>query len=131
MSMSREAVRETWTKRVERWRQSGLSYAAYSREHGLSEKSLRWWRIRLDEEAAEAAAPPSTVAAPPKTLAPPKTARLRRAPSKTSPLTFIEVSAKPVEAAIELVVAACVVRVAPGFDTVTLGRVIDVLKERA
>ena len=50
--MNHETVRETWTKRVERWRQSGLS-AAFAREHGLNQKSLRWWRIRLDNEAQE------------------------------------------------------------------------------
>lgn len=119
MSIGREALRETWTKRVERWRQSGLSYAAFSREQGLSDKSLRWWRVRLDREAA---ATDATA---------PKTPRMRRAASKASPLTFIEVSTKPVETAIELVVAACVVRVTSGFDATTLGRLIDLLKERA
>ena len=124
--MNHETVRETWTKRVERWRQSGLSYAAFAREHGLNQKSLRWWRIRLDNEAQGATSPATATAAP---LRP--RAGTRRVTSNGSPLTFIEVSPKPAAAPIEIVVGASVVRVAPGFDATTLGRVHDVLKGRA
>ncbi len=41
------AVREAWAKRVERWKDSGLSAKEYAAETGLNAHSLSWWRWRL------------------------------------------------------------------------------------
>lgn len=127
--MDRKTARETWTKQIERWRQSGLSYAAFAREHGINEQTLRWWRIRLDQEAQSGQVVRERVELSATTS---KVARKRGASSKKpSPLTFIEVATTAAVAApLEIVVAAGIVRVTADFDATTLGRVLDVLKER-
>src|SRR5438045_2476789 len=44
--------RETWVKRIERWKDSGLSSKEYASEVGNSEPSLKWWKWKLAREAA-------------------------------------------------------------------------------
>lgn len=50
--MARES-REVWLKRVERWRESGLSAAEFANEVGINAGSLRhWgWRANADDNA--------------------------------------------------------------------------------
>lgn len=43
---------EHWGGHVESWRQSGLSQVAYCKQHGLSIKSFRRWRTKLQRAAA-------------------------------------------------------------------------------
>ncbi len=44
--MARES-REVWSKRVERWRESGLSIKEFARELGINAHTLAGWRWRL------------------------------------------------------------------------------------
>jgi len=46
-----EVTREEWAKRVERWKDSGLSLGEYSREVGISASSIMCWKRRLDADA--------------------------------------------------------------------------------
>ena len=46
------AARERWSVRVESWKKSGLSVAAYARQEGLNEVTLGHWKRRLALEAA-------------------------------------------------------------------------------
>jgi transposase-like protein len=39
-----------WRQHVAAWRDSGLSQAAYCREHGLNSKTLSWWTRKLASE---------------------------------------------------------------------------------
>jgi len=48
---SREQRRRQWEKRIAHWRASGLSMAAYCREHELSYTPLVRWRRRLEQGA--------------------------------------------------------------------------------
>ena len=43
--------REEWAKRVERWRDSGLTTAEFAAELGISSKSLTYWAWALKREA--------------------------------------------------------------------------------
>src|SRR4051794_32377521 len=47
--MARES-REVWLKRVERWRESGLSVKEFARELGINAHTLAGWRWRLRAE---------------------------------------------------------------------------------
>ena len=47
--MGRES-KEVWAKRVERWRDSGLSAAEFAAEVGVNENSLRHWGWRMKAE---------------------------------------------------------------------------------
>jgi hypothetical protein len=45
--------REAWAKRVERWRDSGLSAAEYAAEIGVKAHTLSWWKWRLGSGGEE------------------------------------------------------------------------------
>lgn len=46
--------RETAELVLEAWAESGLSVAAFARQHGIQAKRLGWWRKRLEEVAEPA-----------------------------------------------------------------------------
>ena len=102
------ATRDKWAKRVEAWKQSGLSIERYAAKAGLNARSLSWWKWHL-------ASKPS-----------------RRSPTPSiSPLTFVEVKASEAASGLEVVLASGVsVRVPVDFDSVVLGRLLDVLERR-
>lgn len=116
------AVRETWAKRVERWKDSGLSAKEFAAETGLNARSLSWWRWRL------AGGEPT------------KSSRKRTRPSKRpakitkaapTPLSFVELTAAVVREPLEIVLPTTLrVRVPIGFDDATLVRLLDVLERR-
>ena len=113
--------REAWAKRVERWKDSGLTAAEYAAETGIKAHSLSWWKWRLGSEASKR---------PPEGRGP---AKRRRAPARPpiSPLTFVEVAAPPSAEPLEVVLASSVrVRVPASFDAGALGRLLDVLEQR-
>ena len=116
--MARES-REVWLKRVERWRESGLSAAEFASEVGINAGSLRHWGWRANAERRGEAA---------------------HRVSSEGGVTFVEVSAEraapsplPVAASspsekLELVlVSGIVVRVPPVFDAAPLRRLLAVV----
>ncbi len=119
-----EAAREIWAKRVERWKDSGLTAKEFAAELGINAHSLSWWRWRLSSEAGQ--------------LAP--TARRRRphamskaAPTtpSTPPLTFVEMTASIATEPLEVVLPSSIrIRVPSSFEASTLGRLLDVLEQR-
>lgn len=44
-------TQELWSKRVERWKDSGLTAAEYAQETGLNRHTLTYWKWRLNAEA--------------------------------------------------------------------------------
>ena|SRR5579864_4889621 len=74
--MGRES-REVWTKRVERWRDSGLSAAEFAAEVGVNANSLRNWGWRVNNGRRRAESKPS--------------------PMQAEALTWVEVAAPPKE----------------------------------
>ena len=86
---------------------SGLSLSAFSRRHGLSDRTLYWWRTQL---RAHPNVEPATG----------MFARIR-----THALPSRELSG------IEIAVADAVIRVAPGFDPQTLAQIVAALRSCA
>src|SRR5919204_260066 len=76
--MRRES-REVWRKRVERWRDSGLTAQEFASEIGVNVHSLRSWSWRLAAERQRAERPD--------------------APPVAQPLAFVEVTAPAKEPA--------------------------------
>jgi hypothetical protein len=109
------ADRETWAKRVERWKDSGLSAAQFATEIGVSARALSWWKWQLGR--GEKAKPVR------------RRPKARRVP--LSPMTFVEMSAPAASGALEIVLPSGVrIRVPAGVDSDALGRVLDVLEKR-
>ena len=117
--MARES-REVWTKRVERWRDSGLSAGEFAAEIGVNANSLRAWSWRINAEPRRAVANPTT--------------------SAVESLQWVEVGATPPPARdahcaatastekLDLVLASgMVVRVPAGFEPEALRRLLAVV----
>lgn len=108
--------RETWAKRVERWRDSGLTAKEYAAEVGVNAHSLSWWKWHLSKEQ-EGMRP----------LARRSTGR----PAAVSPLTFVEMASAVVHESLEVVLPSSIrIRVPSSFDAPALGRLLDVLEHR-
>lgn len=112
--------RETWAKRVERWKDSGLTAKEYAAEVGISAQSLSWWKWRLSSPAA---ATPSVTASRRRTTR-------RASPDAGSPMTFVELPAAAPEPFEVVLPSSLRVRVPPGFDAPALRRLLDVLVAR-
>lgn len=112
------ASREVWAKRVERWKDSGLSAKEFAAELDISPKSLTFWRWKLRQlETGKGAG--STARGNRQT----KTARV-------APQGFLQLvpTSAPPSTALELVLRdGLVLRVAPGFDEATLLQVASLL----
>ena len=52
--------REEWQKRIERWRDSGLSAEQFAAELGINAGTLKYWKYRLGKQAAGIADPAPT-----------------------------------------------------------------------
>ena len=116
--MSEKATRETWAKRVERWKDSGLSAREFASELGISEPSLKWWKWKLAAEVSGAA--------------PRERKRRRGVDAEKATVTFVEVpratSRRP---SIEIVLPSRIrVRLCDEFDASVLERVLGVLEAR-
>jgi len=115
------ASRETWAKRVERWKDSGLTAKEYAAELGINAQSLAWWKWRLSSAATAPRVHPRVQR------------RARKAsPTPIAPLTFVELPAAAAGAdMLELVLPSSVrIRLPTGFDAQALGRLLDVLDAR-
>jgi transposase len=116
--MARES-REVWTKRVERWRESGLRAGEFAAELGINAATLAQWKYRLAAEAR---------------------AEVRRPTTQPDALAFVEVNAtkEPVvlarpaaESTFEVLLPGGIsVRVPSGFDASALRRLVDVMTAR-
>jgi hypothetical protein len=125
--MGREG-REVWAKRVERWRDSGLTAEQFADELGINAGNLRAWSYRLKAER--------------------RRVEEARSPMKAEALTWVEVSAptgdaeatptpeQPLRAPatmetaekLELVLAnGMTVRLSPRFDVEALRRLLAVV----
>ena len=110
--------RDEWSKRVQRWVESGLTAKEFAAETGLKASTLSYWKWRLgSEQQAESSA--STAA---KSRTPQRSDR-----SRASRPTFVEYSPASASggAPLELVLhESMTVRIPVGFDEGTLSRVL-------
>jgi transposase len=123
--MQEPATREKWAKRVERWKDSGLSAKEFGAETGISARSLTWWRWHLSKGDAAS-----------------KQQRRRRSkpegpvvigkPPTPSMMKFVEVAAAAVpREGLEVVLPSAIrICVRPDFDLTTFSRLLDVLEQR-
>lgn len=122
--MKDPAIREKWAKRVERWRDSGLSATEFAAASGINARSLTWWRWQLSKSS-----PPA-----------PKVRRRRRSVTPSAAitkattlpaLTFVEMTPPVVTDALEVILPSTIrICVRTGFDDTTLARLLDVLERR-
>ena len=121
MRQRTKVTREEWEKRVERWKESGLSLSQYAGEVGISPSALKWWKWRLESDAN---ATPGKL----------RTRKYNRTLPKKVPgaVTFVELplSGKR-QPPIEIVLTSRVrIRVQANFEVATLERVLAVLGAR-
>jgi hypothetical protein len=107
------ATRADWAERIKRWKNSGLTAAEFGEREGIAAKQLHWWSWHLGKQAV-----PSASEAP-----------LRLLPVKVVASRDVHMpKATPLEIVLQ---NGHLVRVAPGFDPVTLRSVLSVLEEKS
>ena len=121
---------EQRAKWVERWRDSGLTAKEFAAEAGLKATALYYWNSQL--AAASARVDPGGLDENTKPDVRSRRSRAARSGLRSStPSSFVELPVAAVASAsvmVELVVGEVRVLVAPGFDEVTLTRVVRVLE---
>lgn len=121
---------EQRAKWVERWRDSGLTAKEFAAEAGLKATALYYWSsqlaaasARVDPQGRDESAKPDVRSR--------RSRAARSRPRSLTPASFVELPVAAVANAsvmLELVVGDVRVRVAPGFDEVTLARVVRALE---
>jgi len=114
--MTRE-TRDVWTKRVERWRDSGLTAQEFANEIGVKPDRLRHWKWQLAKERQSVSGTAAAASTP--------------ALAEKIAVPFVEVTA-PTESKehepIEIVAPSGLrVRIPTRFDDETLRRVLSAL----
>jgi len=104
-----------WVKRVERLERSGLSIRTFAAREGLKPGSLSFWKWKLAQPGR----------------------KVRTGATQVAPLQFVELTTRegpkpgPMWAGFEVVLSTGrMVRVAGGFDSAELARLVGVLEER-
>lgn len=113
-----------WAKRVERWKDSGLTAKEFAAETGVNASTLSYWRWKLGAEAREeqkAAGGRKRSAATKRSRGAARSQRQSATPSLVEvPVAAVVTAPDPVE----LVLGDVRVRVPVGFDEATLTRVV-------
>ncbi len=118
-------AREEWAKRVERWKESGLSCAEFAAELGINPRTLTYWRYILRKEAGG-----EKRTWPRRKVAGEAASKPSRAPAATVAAPFIEVQAATRSSAFELRLrGGRRLRVSRDFDASALRRLLDVLEQ--
>jgi len=112
---------EVWTKRVERWRDSGRSAAEFAAEIGVNANRLRHWGWRTNAELRRAKAKPTAVQAEALTWVE------VTAPSKEPAAASTAASMSTEELALVLA-SGLVVRVPAHFEPEALRRLLTVVR---
>ena len=109
------------------WKKSGLKLGTFAKQRGLLPERLRWWRDKLMPEAKPAAPTGSAIRFAPVRVA--RKGSTRPGSSSPPPPSASPLKAREGEASLEVVLAnGRRVRVAPGFDTASLTRLITTLE---
>jgi hypothetical protein len=108
--------REEWAKRVERWKDSGLTATEFATELGINPRSLRFWKWQLGKGGESVAKPPSASAK-----------RGMESPAETLPLIELAPSASPVRFELELS-GGRRLTIPSTFETDALRRLLAVLE---
>lgn len=123
-------AREEWAKRVERWRDSGLSCAEFAAELGVNPRTLTYWKWMFNKEArGEPRVWPTRKT---RGLRASRELRASEPPRALAAVTgLVEVQAVPRDGRFELELGAGRrLRVPATFDAADLRRLLDVLEAR-
>src|SRR5579864_2261063 len=121
--MQEPATREKWAKRVERWKDSGLSAKDFGAETGISARSLTCWRWHLSK--GDAAPKP-----PRRRRSTPKVPEVMTKLPTLSTMKFVEMAAAVSREGLEVVLPSAIrICVRPGFDVTTFSRLLDALEQ--
>jgi len=118
--------RTEWAKRVERWKDSGLTAKDFAAEIGVKASALTYWSWKIRADAAAQGEPSEAESR--------RSAHDRKSakPAEQPRPKFVEFSAESVatkSSTLELVLRGGVlVRVPKGFDEATLMRVVRVVE---
>ena len=105
---------EEWQKRIERWRDSGLTADQFAAETGINAGTLRFWGYKLNKAKRETVG----IAAPPK--------KRRRAVR-----SFVEVRTTTSDSSYELDLGnGRRLRVPSGFESEALERLLELLERK-
>ena len=116
--------REEWAKRVERWRNSGLTTAEFAAELGINPRTLTYWAWTLKREASGKKRVWSTKTRKP--LAARKAAASRASGGASSP--FVELESHASRGRFELEVRGRRLHIPDGFDAQQLRSLLAVLE---
>lgn len=112
--------REEWAKRVERWRDSGLTTAEFAAEVGISAKTLTYWAWTLKREAT------GEKRVWPKKKRPVATPAAAGATARAT--TFVEVSSQVDQQRFEIEIRGRRLHIPQGFDAQQLRSLLQVLE---
>jgi hypothetical protein len=102
--------REEWQKRVERWRDSGLSAEQFASELGINAGTLKFWGYKLGKEGRAAARP-------------------ERSQGSAAPTPFVEVRREPTASFFEVELGnGRRLRVPAAFEASVLERLLPILE---
>src|SRR5450432_2330747 len=110
------ANRDEWVKRVDRWRESGLTAEEFANELGCSRRSLVFWKWKLGKGARATRVVSS--------------AKVRRVAMTRLPLVELSPLATPDRFELELV-GGRRLTIPSGFEADTLRRLLAVLESRS
>jgi len=110
-SKAKRASREDWRKRVERWRDSGLTAEQFASEIGVKATTLKFWKYTFDKEARGQTTSTGTVT------------------QKVTAASFVELQpATRIDAGFELDLGGNRrLRIPSSFDPDALRRLLDIL----
>jgi hypothetical protein len=114
--MGRES-REVWVRRVERWRESGLTAGEFAAELGVKAATLAHWKYRLSAEARKATRDGAAARAETLPFVEVKAVAPRSEVAQSGGATTFEV----------VLASGAVLRVPAQFDAGALRRLLDVM----
>ena len=108
--------RDEWKKRIERWRESGLTAEQYATELGINAGTLKFWKYKLGRPEAVA------------DWHQPKRPKQAKAASVTLPLVEVRPAVGATESGFELELSGGRrLRIPASFEADALGRLLTVL----
>jgi len=121
-------AREIWSKRVTRWKESGLTAKEFAAELGISAGTLQHWRWRLGSNARKKSPSQCTVASAPRFVEVAASDLTgNEAPSTSAQMVTAATQVEPLEVVLP---GGLLVRVPVRFDADVLRRVVVALEGR-
>ena len=120
--------RETWAKRVKRWRESGLTSGEFCAEVDLNPRTLIYWAWRLRKEGSLPPAKSARKVQKPKIPLATAAGKPPRENKAVLPPKFVELTSQPTSSShepIEIVVRSITVRVPQTAATDLVARAFD------